>query len=160
MGWKNTECGGLYSHQPHISPDDYKVSNKDATSLKRRLENTLSLWVNGKMGTHANQVVWVEDGKGFVTSWDCFCQHVPASGWILGSGFCRPFSFLWKHTLSKICFRFPENPKIQPKWASSGRFCVQITNLQLLFWMIIYTLVKISTLFFFFNLKPNLMKAL
>lgn len=73
---------------------DYKVDHKDATSLNRRLENTLSMRVNGKMGIHANQVVWVEDGKAFVIGWDCSCQHVPASGWILGSGFCSSFSFL------------------------------------------------------------------
>lgn len=119
--------------QPHTSPDDCKVNNKDASILKRSLGKMLSMGVNGKMGIHANQVVWVEDGKAFIIGWDCSCQHVPASGWILGSGFCRPFSFLWKHTQSKICFRFPEDLKIQPKWASSRKFCALITNLQLLF---------------------------
>lgn len=123
----------LCSYGPHISPNDYKVQNKDATTFKRRLGNTLSLWANGKMGIHANQVVWVEDGEAFVIVWDSSCQHVSASGWILGSGFCRPLSFLSKHALSKICFRFLENPKLKPKWASSGQFCVQITDIQVVF---------------------------
>jgi len=77
-----------------LGPHGYKISSKDAPSLRSRLENTLSMWVTGKMGIHADQVVWVEDGKVFVTGWDCFCQHIPAAGWILGSGVCRPFSFL------------------------------------------------------------------
>lgn len=122
----------------------------------------LSMGVNGKMGIHASQVVWVEGGKAFVIGWDCSCQHVPASGWILGSGFCRPFSFLWKHTQSKICFRFPEDLKIQPKWASSRKFCALITNLQLLFFFFfndnLYFSENINA--FFFNPKPNLVKAL
>lgn len=115
---------GSTAISPTAAPMTTKWITKDVTSLKRRLENTLSMWVNGKMGIHANQAVWVEDGKAFVICWGCSCQHVPASGWILGSGFCRPFSFLWKHTLRKICFRFPKNPEIQPKWASSEHFCV------------------------------------
>lgn len=58
----------------------YKVKNKDATTFKRRLENTLSMWANGKMGILANQIVWVEDGKAFVIVWDSSCQHVSALG--------------------------------------------------------------------------------
>lgn len=141
MDWKNSGHG--VSH---------KVKNKDATIFKRRLENTLSMWANGKMGIHANQAVWVEDGKAFVTVWDGSCQHVSASGWIVGSGFCRHFSFLLKHTLSKICFSFPENPKLQMKWASSGQFCVQITNIQVVFLnAILYFSENLRYFLFFFK---------
>lgn len=121
MGWKNSGHG--------VS---YKVKNKDATTFKRRLENTLSMWANGKMRILANQIVWVEDGKAFVIVWDSSCQHVSALGWVFGSGFCRPSSFLSKHTLSKICFSFPENPKLQMKWGFE-QFCVQIMNIQVVF---------------------------
>lgn len=123
----------------------YKVKNKVAATFKRRLENTLSMWANGKMGIHANQVVWVEDGKAFVIVWDGSCQHVSASGWIFGSGFCRPFSFL-SHT--KISFSFLENPKLQ-KNRHLNNSVFKLWIYKWFFWTLFCTFVKISSIFLF-----------
>lgn len=107
MGWKNHWAW----YWTRISPNDCRVNNNDVTyrgSWKTRLACG---WME-KLEFMLIRLCGWRMAKWFVTVWGCSCQHLPVLGWILGSSFCRPISFLWKHTLSEIWFRFPENPKI------------------------------------------------
>lgn len=71
-----------------------------------------------------------------------------------------------QNTLSKICFSFPENPKLQMKWTFE-QFCVQIMIIQVVYLnSILYFSENLRSFpffekfFLFINLKLDLIETL